>query len=147
MGLLKNILAPVDGSTYMERNVRYTCDIAKRMGCDVTMLYVVTIPIGIMSDNGYVPTAFFDVDQFRRIGSEVLEKAKKIAQETGIDAKTMLEEGPGNAAQKIIEVAESGGFDLIAIGSRGHSLLRNVLVGSVCDTVFRHSKCPVLAIR
>ncbi len=143
----KNILAPVDGSTYMERNVRYTCHIAKSMGCDMTLLYVVTMPIGIMSDYGYAPPAFVDIEQFRRIGSEVLEKAKKIAQESGIDAKTRLEVASGNAAQKILEVAESGGFDLIVIGSKGHSLLRNVLVGSVCDTVFRHSKCPVLAIR
>ena len=132
----------------MERNVRYACHIAKSMDYDVTLLYVVTMPIvPVMSDSGYVPPAFFDIEQFRRIGSEILEKAKKTAQETGIDAKTRLDVSPGNAADRIIEVAGSGEFDLIAIGSRGHSLLRNVLVGSVCDTVFRHSKCPVLAIR
>jgi len=131
----------------MERNVRYACNIAKSMGCDLTLLYVVTRPIDIISDIGYVPPELVDIEQFRRIGSEILEKAKGIAREAGIDAKTRLEVGYGNAAHSILEVAESGGFDLITIGSKGHSLLRNVLVGSVCDTVFRHSKCPVLAIR
>jgi nucleotide-binding universal stress UspA family protein len=65
-----------------------------------------------------------------------------------VEAATILERCYGNAAaHRIIEAAEKGGFDLITISSRGNSLLRNLVLGSVCDAVVGNSPCPVLVVR
>jgi nucleotide-binding universal stress UspA family protein len=80
-------------------------------------------------------------------GRRILQNAKKIAKENGVDAETILETTFGNAAQKIIDVAEEKKFDMITISSRGHSLLRNLLLGSVCDAVTRNAPCAVLVVR
>jgi len=128
--------------TIMERNVRYACELAKYGAAKVTLIHVVSLPIVISADFGVVPTKPY-VDAGRRI----LEDAKMVAKDMSVEADTILEECYGNPAQKIIRVAEEKKFDLITISSREHSLLHNVLLGSVCDAVTRNASCPVLVVR
>jgi nucleotide-binding universal stress UspA family protein len=125
----------------MERNVRYACDIAKAMDSKLTLIHVTAIPPVVH------PGVPMDPRPLQEAGRKILEEAKKIAKENGVDAETMLETTFGNAAQKIIEVAEEKKFDMITISSRGHSLLRNLLLGSVCDAVTRNAPCAVLVVR
>jgi nucleotide-binding universal stress UspA family protein len=50
----------------------------------------------------------------------------------------------GPPASVITHTAESGGHDLIAIGTHGHSGFRRLLLGSVAESVVRHAPCSVL---
>ena len=137
----KNILLPVDGSKFMERNIDYACDFAKTMDSKLTLIHVVTLPAVVE------PGFPIDPRPFEEAGRRILDNAKKIAMDKGVESDTILETTFGNAAQKILKVAEEKKIDLIIIGSRGHSRLRNLLVGSVCDTVVRNAPCPVLVVR
>lgn len=137
----KNILLPVDGSKFMERNIDYASDVAKVMNSKLTLIHVVTLPAVVE------PGFPIDPRPFEEAGMRILENAKKIAMDKGVESETILETTFGNAAQKILKVAEERKTDLIIIGSRGHSRLRNLLVGSVCDTVVRNAPCPVLVVR
>jgi len=139
--LAKNILVPVDGSKFMERNVAYACDHARTTGSKLTLLHVLTIPTVLE------PGIPIDPKPFEQAGSSVLEKAKQIAKDRGADSETRLESSFGNPAQQILKVAEEGKFELIIIGAKGHSLLRNLMIGSVCDTVVHNAPCPVLVVR
>jgi nucleotide-binding universal stress UspA family protein len=125
----------------MERNVSYACDVAKIMSSKLTLIHVVTLPAVVE------PGFPIDPKPFEEAGLRILENAKKIATDKGVDSETVLETTFGNAAQKILRVAEERAIDLVVIGSRGHSRLRNLLVGSVCDTVVRNAPCPVLVVR
>jgi nucleotide-binding universal stress UspA family protein len=150
----KNILVAVAGytdpatgkrdsvlETVMERNIRYACDLAKDTGSRLTLIHVTTLPTMIE------PSFVTNFKVFEDAGREILEDAKKIARNMGMEAETILETSFGNVAQKIIQVAEDEKFDLITISSRGHSLLSSVLLGSVCDAVTRNASCPVLVVR
>jgi nucleotide-binding universal stress UspA family protein len=150
----KNILVAVAGytdpatgktddvlETVMERNIRYACDIANATGSKLTLIHVATAPPIVEPG---VPT---DPRPLQEAGRRILQDAKRIAKENGVDAETILETTFGNAAQKIIEVAEEKKFDMITISSRGHSLLRKLLLGSVCDAVTRNAPCAVLVVR
>jgi len=141
IGLVQNMLLPVDGSKFMERNIDYACEVAKVMNSKLTLIHVVTLPAVVE------PGFPIDPKPFEDAGQRILENAKKMAKDRGIDTETVLETTFGNAAQKILNVAEERKIDLIVIGSRGHSRLRNLFVGSVCDTVFRNAQCPVLVVR
>jgi nucleotide-binding universal stress UspA family protein len=88
-----------------------------------------------------------DPEPFQEAGRKILEDAKKLAKDNGVEAKTILETSFSNTAEKIIQAAEGGKFDMITISSRGHSLLRNLLIGSVCEAVTRNAPCPVLVVR
>lgn len=50
----------------------------------------------------------------------------------------------GPPASVITSTAESGGHDLIAIGTHGHRGFRRLLLGSVAESVIRHAPCSVL---
>ena len=80
-------------------------------------------------------------------GSTILDRAQNIAKGNGVDADTILQTTYGNPAQAIVKVAEEQKFDLIVVGAKGHSLLRNLSVGSVCDAVLHNAPCPVLVVR
>ncbi len=53
----------------------------------------------------------------------------------------------GHAAEAIANEATSGGYDLIVMGSHGHSTLGNLLLGSVATRTLAECKTPVLLIR
>ncbi|MDF2627435.1 MAG: universal stress protein [Symbiobacteriaceae bacterium] len=52
----------------------------------------------------------------------------------------------GLLAETILAQAEEGGFDLIVMGRRGHSSLRELLMGSVSQGVLHRAKVPVLIV-
>ena len=52
----------------------------------------------------------------------------------------------GEAAELILKEAENVKADLIVMGSRGHGLLRKMLVGSVAESVLRKAACGVLIV-
>lgn len=54
-----------------------------------------------------------------------------------------LARDPGLA---ILDFADEEGIELIAMGTRGHSRLAQLLAGSVAEHVLRDAKVPVLII-
>ncbi|NJM17297.1 MAG: universal stress protein [Richelia sp. RM2_1_2] len=53
----------------------------------------------------------------------------------------------GEPGKKICEFAQSWGADLIVLGSRGHSGITEVLLGSVSNYVIHHACCSVLVVK
>jgi nucleotide-binding universal stress UspA family protein len=53
----------------------------------------------------------------------------------------------GSPGEQIAEVATGGEFDLVVMGSHGHSALAGVVMGSVATQVLAKCKTPVLLIR
>lgn len=152
--MFKNILVAVAGyhdpatgkidsvlETIMERNIRYGCELAKSMGSKLTLIHVIVLPRVIDPTSPVNPKIFEDA------GKEIIEEARKIAKDHGVEPETVSEYSYGNPAPKIIQVAEEGKYDLVIISSRGHSYLRTLITGSVCDAVTKHAPCPVLVIR
>lgn len=52
----------------------------------------------------------------------------------------------GHAGDEIVALCDQGGFDMIAMGTHGHSALGNVVMGSTATRVLARSKKPVLLI-
>lgn len=86
-----------------------------------------------------------------RLDEYVEVRAKEVLQETvralGLEAArvhTMHVIGiPGDT---IISEARLGGYELVAMGRRGLSPLRELLVGSVSQAVIHRSPCPLLLV-
>jgi nucleotide-binding universal stress UspA family protein len=53
----------------------------------------------------------------------------------------------GHAADVIAKMATTGKFDLLVMGSHGHSNLKSLLLGSVTTRVMALRKTPLLIIR
>jgi nucleotide-binding universal stress UspA family protein len=76
---------------------------------------------------------------------DYLEKREQELRSEGLDASAVLTWG--DPAERIVEVAESNGCDLIAMGTHGHRLIGDILYGSVATDVRHRSKIPVLLVR
>ena len=53
----------------------------------------------------------------------------------------------GHIAEAIAEAADNGNYDLLIMGTRGHSALSKLVMGSIATQVLAQSKVPVLLIR
>jgi len=53
----------------------------------------------------------------------------------------------GDPATCIAQEATEGGYDLVLLGSHGHTALANLVLGSVATGVLARCKTPVLVIR
>ena len=48
----------------------------------------------------------------------------------------------GAVAEEVVDLAEELEVDLIVVGTRGRSVIRRALMGSVSDSVVRHDSLP-----
>ena len=53
----------------------------------------------------------------------------------------------GNPAEEIVAEATAGTYDMIAMGTHGHTALANLVMGSVATRVLATSTVPVLLMR
>lgn len=58
-----------------------------------------------------------------------------------------VEKCVGDPAEEIANHAATGGFDLIAMGTHGHTALASLVMGSVATNVLARSKVPVLFLK
>lgn len=63
----------------------------------------------------------------------------------GIDAKSA--HAVGSPGEAIAREADKGKYDLVVMGSHGHSALGNLVMGSVATQVLAQCKVPVLLVR
>jgi len=53
----------------------------------------------------------------------------------------------GNPAEEILLQADTGDYDLVVMGARGHGIMTGVMVGSISRRVVKRCKKPVLVVR
>jgi len=152
--MIKKILVPIDGSEPSNRALDYALDLAEELDAEVVILSVVppvTLPV-FSEEPGITPIITpRDIDRynsklratFENVLSEALARAR--AKKPDLRVSTKLLEG--RPADKIVEVAERENFDLIIMGSRGLSGLRELLLGSTTRRVADHCTKPLLIIK
>ena len=77
--------------------------------------------------------------------AKVLDPVVKFLTRHQLNVKTLSK--VGNAGELIAKTAESGKFDLIVMGSRGHGALGGLVMGSVATKVLASCEVPVLLVR
>lgn len=140
------ILLPTDFSHDAEKAASAACDLAKLLDAKVVVLhaYQVDVPIVSPMAGGYaLPTGFYEEIR-SHAASQVDEVVKKLTAD-GIDASGVTLCEP--AALAIVEQAEDLPADLIVMGTRGHTGLKHVVLGSVAERVVRTAPCPVLTVK
>lgn len=90
------------------------------------------------------------IDQrMQAVGEDAEEVAEEVAADAtewlGDDAEPMVEFG--DAADRICQVAESEGVDLVILGTHDRGRFARLWFGSVSDRVVHDAPCSVLVVR
>ena len=140
--LFQHILVGLDGSEAGQHALREALRLAALTGGHVHALSVKESHAAYAGTVGEADEEDRFVDHyFRRVHAE----ARRVAD--GKQVPITFEIVSGHAADRIVERAREGNFDLVVLGHTGHSRLRHFLLGSTADRVTEHAPCPVLVVR
>ena len=135
------MLVAVDGSKSSKKAFDKSVFLAQK--CN-SKLYVVHVVLD-WEYGGDSAATFELIDELRSKGKELLERCKKQALQSNVQVAILLEQG--DYSHEIIEVAKRKDCDLIIMGSRGMSPIKELMLGSVSLKVIHHASCPVMVVR
>jgi nucleotide-binding universal stress UspA family protein len=137
---IKKILVPLDGSKNSMGGLDAAIYLARQYHATITGLYVIPI----------YPRNFADAIMPYQIhltksAKKFMESAKLESAKKGIvfNYKIIF----GSPTVEIEDMAKNKKFDIIVIGSRGQSGLKETFLGSVANAIVHKSKIPVLVIK
>jgi len=142
---IKNILLPFDDSVHSVNAAKYAITIARQSGGKVTIIHCYEWMTNITSMTE-VPTQLIkDLDKICKEKAEaILKTAEEIFRDKEIDYSLETKLGP--PGKVLVDLAKEGKYDLIVMGSKGHSDLAGIFIGSVTHRLINHMYCPVLVV-
>lgn len=139
--MIDRILVAMDTSEMSERALEYALE--NHPAAEITVFHVVGEPSPWMGKAMSLAIED-DLEAAKQAHAEsVLDRARTIASE--YDHSIETEVGMGNPAKAIVNVA--GDYDAVVIGSHSGSLVDQLVMGNVAETVFRRAPVPVITIR
>jgi nucleotide-binding universal stress UspA family protein len=146
---LTSIVVPLDGSDLAERVLPMVEELAKKLDLEVVLMRAFAIPYGAYStgDGFYDPVnleAF--LARLRKETFDYLERKTAHLKRNGL-AKVSFVAKEGLSADEIIKFARETPANLVAMSTHGRSGVKRWVLGSVTETVVRHSGDPVLVLR
>jgi universal stress protein A len=141
---IRTILAAVDFSPSSAPVVDAAVTLARQFDAKVRLVHAYDVPIPLVSPYEVaIPEPY--LQETRRIAAEKLAALVEQVRAKGISADSLLSEVPAAAA--IVRAAEESKADLVVIGTRGHTGLKHLLLGSVAERTVRLAPCPVLTVK
>ncbi len=139
---IKKILVPMDGSTNAFRGLNVAVSIAKPVDASIMLVHSMYEPArSEFRGSGSISNA-----QKSEINS-FMKKAETLLEKKGVPCRTKIMYG--NTGYNILKMAHSKSekIDLVVIGSRGRSSIKEVFFGSTSNYVIHSSKVPVLVVK
>jgi nucleotide-binding universal stress UspA family protein len=135
---IKNILCPVDFSTYSDAALAYASSLAKDSEAKLHIVFVYEEPFAYTDGfGGFVPPADLDQEQ------EILRTVKPSIEGVPFCQEFIV----GIPTDSLVNYAKEHDIDLIVMGTHGRTGLTRLLMGSVAEIVVRRAPCPVVTIR
>ncbi len=135
---MKRILVGYDGSDGAEKALNRALELIEEDG---ELILLAVIP-------SREEKSFVDSNAYKMVKLKANEMIKRKIEEIGeksFGIRGIVEKG--DAADKIIEVANRLNCDLIILGRKGQSEIRPDVLGSVAEKVVTHAHKPVMIVR
>jgi nucleotide-binding universal stress UspA family protein len=144
--MFTKILVAFDNSSHARVALADAVDIARTQNATLTILTAYSaflawpgVGLGALSQPIYDEV----VAASRATAQAALDEAVKLLPE-GMKAETRLVDAP--PAEAILDECHEGGYDLIALGSRGLGDVGSMFLGSVSHRVLHSSRIPLLVV-
>jgi universal stress protein A len=148
MASLKRILVPVDFSECSRLALRRADELAKAFDAKIDVVHVWQAPAFISPEAmvGVTPQGQTLAQLAEQQAEKSLASFVAHARNSGVrvDSARALN---GEPAPTIVDEADQGDYDLIAMGTHGRTGLSHLLLGSVAEKVVRRASRPVMTVR
>lgn len=139
----RRILAAVDGSADSDAAIALLAQLPLPSGAEITCMHVTPEPVLHRTLIEGINEAIERAQA--KTATVVLERAAKTLGTQGKIAAIVAERG--RVAEQVLARADAIGADLIVLGSRGQTLGRGFLQGSVADRILSEAHCAVLVAK
>lgn len=139
---MKTILIPTDFSGNAQNALEYSIELAKREKVKLILVHAYHITY-IAPD---VPVQYLTEELVfaNEAAKKQIEKLTEKVESNGIRCESVIKQD--NAVDLILEVAGKRKPDLIVMGTKGASGIKEVIIGSNTAKVIEKAKCPVIAV-
>jgi nucleotide-binding universal stress UspA family protein len=137
--VFKKIIWATDGSESADRALEFAKGLASQDGAVLLAVHSVEHMAG---RGGGLPVDADEDERQAKINGQVGE-----LKEQGVNITLkVVQGGATGAAHTLAHVAQDEAADVIVIGTRGHTALAGLLVGSVTQRILHVAPCPVLVV-
>jgi nucleotide-binding universal stress UspA family protein len=140
---IRKILVPIDFSSHARRALDEAIVFAKAFGAEVHLLHCYQFLPEILELYGVEKPQSFERD-VTEAAKKRMEEWCQAAREQGVAVQSHL--AANLPSKEVVDVAERIGAGMIAMGTKGLTGLKHVLLGSVAERVVRLAPCPVLTV-
>jgi nucleotide-binding universal stress UspA family protein len=160
--VIHHVLVPTDGSENAERAVRFSAQVAdRRQQAEVTVVYVhLQVP-----PTAHLGASVLEPEQplqevrmlYDEPDGEELVHAREIVDRAVAMIRSLVTSPDVTVSgrvvvdsrvdQGILRVADEIKADIIVMGTRGLSLLRGAIMGSVSHALIEKATCPILIVK
>ncbi len=156
--MLSKILVAVDQSAASQRAFSSAVELAKALKADLTLVHALDVFDPASPEHPSIPVDSYSMnldkiiqENYMRQWAEFVERAEAFLKQRQAEAVehgvlTSYYQPYGRPGPAICSVAATIQADLIIVGSRGRSGLRELILGSVSNYVLHHAPCSVTVI-
>jgi nucleotide-binding universal stress UspA family protein len=139
--MYKKVIWATDGSEAADRALPHAKAIAAESGAPLVVVYCeeFTLP---GKGGGSLPVHANEEEIQAKVEGQVAELSSDGVKASLQSARSQV----GGAAHAIADIAAAEQADLIVVGTRGHTPLAGLLLGSVTQRLLHIASCPVLAV-
>ena len=138
------ILVAADGSPFTKRMLAYLAAHDEWLGAQHAYTVLTVVPPVPVRAAAALAKEMLDA-YYHDESEKVFGPIRSFFAQKGLNAEYVARHG--QAAETIAATADAGKYDLLLMGSHGHGLLGNLVMGSTATKVLAQCGVPVLRIR
>ena len=142
---MQKVLVPCDFSEQSVNAFRLAVDLADETNGEIHVLHVIEVPV--MHDSLLMPTLSFEASLLKELGDNAESQFKKLMADFPTKTPVITKNVFGNTSMMILDCIKENHIELVMMGTKGASGLRELLIGSNAERIVRRASCPVITVR
>ena len=143
---MKKIIVPCDFSEQSLSALTFAVQLEKISKAEIHLLHVIDLPI--LHDTVLMPVLSFEEEKFQDLKESAESRFEQLAKKFGSsEIKIRTKVDFGAPSRMILDYVDKNGIDLVVMGTKGVTGMREIFVGSNTEKIVRASGVPVIAVK
>ena len=140
---MKHILVPCDFSEQSSNALKFAVQLQETSKAEIHLLHIVDLPF--LYDTVLMPALSFEEEKLKDVQNAAMTKLERLAKNIDMPVKTNVH--LGSPSEKILEYIAANMIDLVIMGTKGATGMREIFVGSNTEKVVRGARVPVISVK